>query len=61
MYISVEDENKLEIVKDFSPRELRIVLRFYKDGMFYDGNGQPYTREHMMDIINRFGVSNANY
>lgn len=59
MYISVEDENKLEIVKDYSPRELRILIRFYEGGMFYDRNGQPYTREHIKDLIDRFGVNDA--
>lgn len=59
MFISVEDENKLEIVKDYSPRELRILIRFYEDNMFFDRNGQPYTREYMKDLIDRFGVNNA--
>lgn len=59
MYISVEDENKLEIVKDYSPRELRILIRFYESGMFCDKNGQSYTRAHMKDLIDRFGVNNA--
>lgn len=59
MYISVKDEDKLKIVKDYSPRELRILIHFYEVGMFYDKNGRPYTREHMKDLIDRFGVNNA--
>lgn len=59
MYISVEDENKLEIVKDYSPRELRILICFYKNDMFFDRYGQPYTREYMKDLIDRFGVNDA--
>lgn len=59
MFISAEDVNKLEIVKDYSPRELRILIHFYEGGMFYDRNGQPYTREHMQNLIDRFGVNNA--
>ena len=59
MFISVEDENKLEIVKDYSPIELRILIRFYEAGMFYDRYGQPYTREYMKNLIDRFGVNNA--
>lgn len=59
MFINVEDEDKLEIVKDYSPRELRILIHFYEGGMFYDKNGQPYTRGYMTDLIDRFGVNNA--
>lgn len=59
MYISVEDENKLEIVKDYSPMELRILISFYENGMLCDRYGQPYTREYMKDLIDRFGVNNA--
>lgn len=59
MYISVEDEDKLEIVKDYNPRELRILIRFYEDGMFCDENGQPYTREYMKDRIYKFGAGDV--
>lgn len=59
MYISVEDEDKLEIVKDYSPRELRIILKFLEDGMFCDRNGRPYDRTYFRGLIDRFGVNNA--
>lgn len=59
MYISVEDEDKLEIVKDYSPRELRILIHFYEGGMFCDRNGQPYTREYMKDLIYKFGAGDV--
>lgn len=44
MFISVEDEDKLEIVKDYKPRELDIILHFLECGMFYDELGRPYSR-----------------
>lgn len=59
MFISVEDEDKLEIVKDYSPRELRLILMFFEDGMFCDRNGQPYTRTYLRELRDRFGVNNA--
>lgn len=59
MFISVEDKDKLEIVKDYSPRELQIIINFYEEGMFCDRYGQPYTREYMQNLIDRFGVNNA--
>ena len=46
MLITTEDEVKLEIVKDYNPRELRLILDFLECGMFCDYNGQPYTRDH---------------
>lgn len=58
-FISVEDEDKLEIVKDYTLRELRILIRFYEDGMFCDQNGQPYTRGSLMELIDKFGVGDV--
>lgn len=59
MFFSVEDENKLEAVKNYSPRELRIIIDFLEAGMFYDRLGRPYTPEHIKSLINKFGVQNA--
>lgn len=53
-----EATEKLEIVENYSPRELRIILMFLESGMFYDRFGQPYTRGYFRDSINRFGAKN---
>ena len=54
MFISVEDEAKLEIVKDYKPRELRIILHFLECGMFYDALGRPYSRYDLNGLYERF-------
>lgn len=56
--ISYEDKIKLEIVKNYNPSELRIILMFLEAEMFYDGFGQPYTRGYFRDTVNRFGAKN---
>lgn len=56
--ISYEDKIKLEIVKNYNPRELRVILMFLEAEMFYDGFGQPYTREYFRNAIDRFGAKN---
>lgn len=53
MFISVEDEDKLEIVKDYKPRELDIILHFLECGMFYDALGQPYSRNALNELYER--------
>lgn len=59
MLINAEDREKLEAVKNYSPRELRIIIDFLERGMFYDNLGQPYTPEYIKSLINNFGVHNA--
>lgn len=56
--ISYEDKIKLEIVKTYSPTELKTILMFLEAEMFYDGLGQPYTRRCFRDTVNRFGAKN---
>lgn len=59
MFINAEDREKLEAVKNYNPRELRIIIGFLEEGMFRDGLGQPYTPEYIKSLINKFGVRNA--
>ena len=59
MFISVEDRDKIETVKNYSPLELRIIIDFLEAGMFYDRLGQPYNPEYIKSLINKFGVQNA--
>lgn len=51
-----EDKRKLDIVKDFDSEELYMVLDWYQNGMFYDRNGQPYTREYILNRIRKLGM-----
>ena len=53
-----EATEKLEIVENYSPRELRLILMFLESEMFYDRLGQPYTRGYFRDAINRSGAKN---
>lgn len=50
MFISVEDEDKLKIVKDYKPRELSIILHFLECGMFHDKLGRPYSRNALNEL-----------
>lgn len=59
MFFSVEDQNKLEAVQDYSLLELRIIIDFLEAGMFYDSVGQPYTPKYIKSLIDKFGVNNA--
>ena len=53
-----EDKMKLEIVKNYNPRELRIILMFLEAEMLYDELGRPYTREYFRNAIDRLGAKN---
>lgn len=54
---NADDEQKLEMVRDFSSKELYIILEFLENGMFYDRNGQPYTRRYLTERANnKFGI-----
>ena len=50
MFISVEDKRKLDIVKNYKPRELCIIIDFLEGGLFCDSMGQQsaITAEHIM-------------
>lgn len=57
IFENADDEQKLEMVRDFSSKELYIILDFLEHGMFYDRNGQPYTRRYFTERANnKFGV-----
>lgn len=58
--INYENEaiEKLEIVENYSPLELKIIIEFLEAEMFCDGLGQPYTRGYFKDAINRLGAKN---
>ena len=56
--IDYEDEVKLEFVKNYSSGELRTIIMFLEEGMFYDRFGRPYTREYFRNVVNRFGAKN---
>lgn len=45
-----EDKRKLDIVKDFYPEELRLLVDWYLGGMLCDHCGRPYTREYIIGI-----------
>ena len=49
---------KLEIVENYSPCELKAVIMFLESEMFYDKLGRPYIHEYFRDAINRFGAKN---
>ena len=54
MLITTEDEAKLEIVKDYNPRELRLILDFLEGGLFCDSMGHPYTSMYLKECANRY-------
>ena len=56
--ISHEDRIKLEIVEDYDPSELRLILMFLEAELFYDELGRPYTREYFKNALDRFGAKN---
>ena len=56
MLITTEDEAKLEIVKDYNPRELRLILDFLEGGLFCDSVGQPYTPTYLKKCANRYST-----
>lgn len=53
-----EATEKLEIVENYSPLELKTIIALLEAEMFYDRLGQPYTREYFRNVINRSGVKN---
>lgn len=53
-----EVTEKLEIVENYSPLELKTIIALLEAEMFYDRFGQPYTRGYFRDAINRFGAKN---
>ena len=59
MSISAEDQKKLEIVKDYSPYELRVLTYYYENGHFCNEDGEPYDRAYMKHLINMFGGNDA--
>ena len=56
MFISVEDKRKLDIVKNYKPRELRLILDFLEGGLFCDSVGQPYTPTYLKKCANRYST-----
>lgn len=48
-----DNERKLELVKDFHPMELWLILEWYKNGMLCDHTGRPYMREYILEITTR--------
>lgn len=55
---SYEDKIKLEIVKTYSPIELKTIIMFLEAEMFYDELGQPYTRGYFINVIDRLEAKN---
>ena len=53
-----EATEKLEIVENYSPYELKTVIMFLESEMFYDRFGRPYTREYFRNVISRSGAKN---
>ena len=53
-----EATEKLEIVENYSPLELKTIIELLEAEMFYDRFGRPYTREFFRNIINRSGAKN---
>lgn len=48
-----DDILKLEAVEDYTLSELKTIIIFLEGGMFYDYNGQAYTREYIKKIAGK--------
>lgn len=46
--------HKLNIVKDYSYRELEFLIQFLENGLLCDLLGQPYTHERLKDLAFRY-------
>ena len=51
---NAEDDRKLDIVKDYSYRELEFLIQFLENGLLCDLIGQPYTHERLRELAFRY-------
>jgi len=56
MNMNSEDAYKLDIVKDYSYRELEFLIQFLENGLFCDSLGQPYTHERLRELAFRYDI-----
>lgn len=54
MNLNSEDIHKLDIVKDYSYRELEFLIQFLENGLLCDLLGQPYTHERLRELAFRY-------
>lgn len=54
MNTNPEDIHKLDIVKDYSYRELEFLIQFLENGLLCDLLGQPYTHERLRELAFRY-------
>lgn len=51
---NTEDDRKLDIVKDYSYRELEFLIQFLENKLLCDLIGQPYTHERLRELAFRY-------
>lgn len=59
--INYENEaiEKLEIVENYSPLELKIIIVLFEAKMLCDETGHPYTREYFERFVRRINEKDS--